>query len=224
MKDVDKKTQQWVWPGRLQDLGDRAPVYPYNKLHNILKPEDVRPALLEDTGLLERECGIENVAPFYNLMWVLNGSAGITTSHAVAGFDARVQQHEAYMWAKTSVEAHITMISRHPEDWPKIEDANVAARELLDLLRQSRPSGAIAGWCVGIFPSVVLSPEGRGFGVGAEFVGFAGNRAMAARRWAAMCEFIAGVLLARQVKDGGLPAPPHIHPEAFDVRFDVTRQ
>ncbi|HEX4277677.1 MAG TPA: hypothetical protein VHZ74_20115, partial [Bryobacteraceae bacterium] len=31
--------------------------------------------------------------------------------------------------------------------------------------------------------------------------------------------FIAGVLLAQQVEDGGLPAPPHIHPRAFDVQF-----
>ena len=49
------------------DEGIRTAVYPYSKLRSILRPEDCRLAVLDESAVFEREFGNALVVPFYGM-------------------------------------------------------------------------------------------------------------------------------------------------------------
>jgi hypothetical protein len=61
-------TVQWIVRGELMDEGFRTAAYPYGKFCPIRRPEDCRPAAIEESSTFEREFGNELVAPFYKLL------------------------------------------------------------------------------------------------------------------------------------------------------------
>jgi hypothetical protein len=74
----------YLYVGQLIDEGPRTAVYPYAQLREMMAPEECRNAVLDETSTLESEFGLDLVQPLYQLLWTLNSSAGVFTSHTVA--------------------------------------------------------------------------------------------------------------------------------------------
>lgn len=89
---------------KLLDEGNRTAMYPYARLKPIRRRERVREAVLDETEPLDTEFGSDLIGPFYELIWRLNTSSGVCTSHtAVAPTDRK----PPYEWAAHYVAAQI---------------------------------------------------------------------------------------------------------------------
>ena len=55
------KIPEWLWIENLLDEGSKRALYPYPLLNNILRRDDCREAVLDETGALEHEFGREQI-------------------------------------------------------------------------------------------------------------------------------------------------------------------
>ncbi len=210
----------WLCRGTLLDEGMHTAVYPYFKLRNILKAEDARTAVLEETEPLEREFGRPLVEPFYRLVWTLNTGKEVCTSHTTV---SKPDHKSPFEWARNYLGTGVTILPRNQTDQHNRriaeEMVNELGRTLIEspfLARQNT-----TGWRVIIRPAninigyeaVLTKPDGRiesgvcdyrGYGCDIIISGSASSRRKACERWNSCVCFIADTL------QGG-PAPPHDH-------------
>ena len=216
----------WIRKGALIDEGTHTAVYPYFKLRNILKPEDARTAVIEETQTLEQEFGTSLVAPFYRLVWALNTGKEICTSHTAVSPPGC---NPPFEWARHCVGTEIIILPRNQAEQ---HERRVTEEMVSELGRTLIESPFLAGqntkgWLVTILPvninisyeTVRLGPDGgvekgvrdcRGYGCRLVISGSASSRQNACERWSRRVCFTADTLEHLQ-KTTGAPGPPHKH-------------
>jgi hypothetical protein len=234
---------QWIVSQQLTEEGHRTAAYPYNKLGLILRPEDCRNAVLEESAPFESEFGHELVAPFYDLLWYLNTRSGIFTSHTAFSTEAFRPN------GNDGIAAHIVFLSRKYADWRSLEANNNVLNALGNrLANYALQQGHIRGtgeWInlrpihVDYYCRVSDEDNGiliekpnpqRGYGCQIEICAMAESRREAAQKWSTTCVFILDALVplrkllgwetadavAPLSKLGGWePAEPYDHDEHF---------
>lgn len=171
----------------------------------------MREAVLDETEPLETEFGSDLVEPFYELIWRLNTSSGVCTSHtAVAPTDRK----PPYEWAAHYVAAQIIFLSRNEAERLFYEQAASMIEELRQaLVRSSRlDQGDRKGWFVQLSPAALRLESRPGFGGSLIIGGCASSRARAAQRFSRGCMLISEILSDLQEGQGMMPAPPYEHP------------
>jgi hypothetical protein len=197
---------KWLLRGRIADEGPRTAQYPYTKLRNIQEPVDCRTAILDETDCFEREFGKALVQPFYDLVWEINVSPGVFTSHVACSSERFIPAGFA-----AGVGALVVIQSRNFEDQATLQaiqglcDCLCGTLASSPLARQLDPEG---GW-MEVRPTRVdfyCSPHPETGVMRATTVGRPGyacelitagcgqSRSEAARGWGVMCSFAAAVL------------------------------
>jgi hypothetical protein len=216
---------EWLHPRALFDEGAHTAVYPYAQLKEILRLDDVRDAVLDETCFLEELAGRAVVDPFYELIWTLNGCAGVFTSHVAVtppGYPP------PYTWAKAYVASAIILLSRNSNDHQNAAGVQAATAELLRTIASSPlvEGQNPTGWYVSVGPVNVIftnemskttfadtsvTSDRRGFGCQLIIGGAANSRLNASARWSRAAAFVGDTLKQVQHSSGAIPAPAHQH-------------
>jgi hypothetical protein len=209
-------SEPWLFVDELRDEGAHTAIYPYEQLREIQTADAVRSAVSDETKALEDEFGPAVVAPLHRLIWVLNGSRGMFTSHSVV---APLTHLSSFPWAKAFVGVAIIMLSRDKTEWHDRASVDQSCQELLRELNAAKVPENTAGWRVSVGPVNVVfdypQPLGLsqqpGFGTQLIVSGSGNSRSKAAERCAAAASFISEALEALQRRDGHTPAEPVRH-------------
>ena len=222
---MPEKTEHWLLKAALREAGNLTAAYPYSDLREILEPEHARLAILDETLPLEKEFGRFRLEPLYRLLWILNGTQGVATSHTVFAKPDYVPQ---LTWASAGIACQIIMISRAREEHHNVDAARDAAEELLQTLAAAghKYSGTKRGWQISVGPIHIdyvyvtedqrNAPsadfiEQRGYGCTLAIAGCATSRVKAAERWSSAVTFVCGTIEELLSIPGVTRAQPYRH-------------
>ena len=148
--------EPWFFLTRaLFNQGDQAPVYPCQQLKQIESLETTRSALLDETGPIEVEFGIDAASPIYRLVWQLNKFGGIATSHTAVGMTIHGCL-PGYEWADHALGLGLTIISRdrsHHHNQSKAFEMAEQISAILTFQKAAAPN--TSGWRVEVIPAVI---------------------------------------------------------------------
>jgi hypothetical protein len=214
----------WLFESIYEAEGVPA-LYPYAQLRNILSPQDIRPAVLDECGPLEAEFGRAAIDPFYRLLWLMNTTPAMFTTHTNV---APSHLKPPFEWARTQVAAQIIAHSRNPAAHDSRPATTALTAWLGGLIAKGAPASDTRGWMisVGLTPMTLIrlrhvdAPypyrdedliHAPGFGCVVRIRGCANSRSKAAERWRAAAAFIAD-LIGQAQQQGRLDrAEPHRH-------------